>query len=108
MLHQTCDRCKNKRKRQIEVNRFINYYTRLPIAKLDSKQQDDIRIGAILALSHHIEFEPQFYRNGGNLTHCNQQEYAIGVNPALGYVPDDCAALCFLKKKAMCHVGHHV
>ena len=74
--YKTCDNCRNTNKKnativdvQIPANTaptFLESYMQLPIIKLQEKQNEDIRLEAIVIINHQIDFEPKLKRYDGN------------------------------------------
>ena len=101
--YETCDNCRNKTKKANTTPTFLESYMQLPIIKLQEKQNEDIRLEAIVILNHQIDFEPKLKRYDGNLfsykqfTQLDPVEYAPGKDPKLDYMPDELVAPVLVK-----------
>ena len=101
--YKTCDNCRNTNKKNATIvdvqipaktaPTFLESYMQLPIIKLQEKQNEDIRLEAIVIINHQIDFEPKLKRYDGNLfsykqfTQLDPVEYAPGKDPKLDYMP---------------------
>ena len=68
---KTCVKCRSKNKKQVITNveipaksapSFLESYVNLPLMKLEVKQNEDMRLDAIVILNHDIDFEPKLRR----------------------------------------------
>jgi hypothetical protein len=88
---------------QTQLISCVDYYVKLPIMKFEEKQDNDIRIDAIVVLNHIVEFEPTFKRYDKQvftyreLTKLDSVEFDEGTDPITDYMPNEYVAPVLLK-----------
>ena len=121
--YKTCDNCRNqKNKNELKIIRnditqgvnkgFINDYVKLPIMKLENKQDIDISIESIAVLKHRLIIDEglnTIMRVDGTiwtykeLTKHDPVEYEEGTDPKLDYMPDEYIAPVIVKINGVSH-----